>query len=504
MVFADDEPRRRAQRDVRPLHRRRPGDAARADPTSTRRTSTPTSGSPPGSFAPTAVAWGRDNRTCALRVVGHGAGLRVENRLPGGDVNPYLAVAAMLAGGLHGVREQIPLEPPCEGNAYDVGQGRRCPTTLAEARDLFAGSRDRPSGVRRRRRRPLRQRGGRRARRLQRRRHRLGARSGGSSGCERPSRRPTPPRPVTAEHVVLNPATGAGPRRCRWPRSSRPTRRSPRREAVGTGLAGGQPRRPRPAAAAVRRGRGRTTSRSSPPLEVRTPGTRSATPAGRPATSATCWPTTRRRRSASSAARSRWPAGIDVTFKEPLGVVGIIVPWNFPMPIAGWGFAPALAAGNTVVLKPAELTPADGDAARGAGAGGRAARGGLHRRAGQGLGRGGAVRHPPRRAQGLLHRLDRGRAARSCAGPPTRSSGSRSSSAARAPTSSSRTPTSSGPRRRAPDVASSTTPARTAAPAAGSWCSAASSTASWSCFEPAVRGVVVADPARRDRRRWAR
>src|SRR5437870_3642709 len=49
--------------------------------------------------------------------------------------------------------------------------------------------------------------------------------------------------------------------------------------------------------------------------------------------------------------------GIDVTFKEPLGVVGIIVPWNFPMPIAGWGFAPALAAGNTVVLKPAELTP---------------------------------------------------------------------------------------------------------------------------------------------------
>ena len=51
------------------------------------------------------------------------------------------------------------------------------------------------------------------------------------------------------------------------------------------------------------------------------------------------------------------PGGIDITFKEPLGVVGVIVPWNFPMPIAGWGFAPALAAGNTVVLKPAELTP---------------------------------------------------------------------------------------------------------------------------------------------------
>src|SRR5213078_1372586 len=51
------------------------------------------------------------------------------------------------------------------------------------------------------------------------------------------------------------------------------------------------------------------------------------------------------------------PGGINVTFQEPLGVVGVIVPWNFPMPIAGWGFAPALAAGNTVVLKPAELTP---------------------------------------------------------------------------------------------------------------------------------------------------
>jgi acyl-CoA reductase-like NAD-dependent aldehyde dehydrogenase len=51
------------------------------------------------------------------------------------------------------------------------------------------------------------------------------------------------------------------------------------------------------------------------------------------------------------------PGGIDITFHEPLGVVGVIVPWNFPMPIAGWGFAPALAAGNTVVLKPAELTP---------------------------------------------------------------------------------------------------------------------------------------------------
>ncbi len=93
----------------------------------------------PGSFAPTGVAWGRDNRTCALRVVGHGAGLRVENRVPGADVNPYLAVAAMMAGGMYGVREQLPLEPAVEGNAY-VADLTHVPTTLQEARDLLAAS----------------------------------------------------------------------------------------------------------------------------------------------------------------------------------------------------------------------------------------------------------------------------------------------------------------------------------------------------------------------------
>jgi len=93
----------------------------------------------PGSFAPTAIAWGQDNRTCALRVVGHGAGLRVENRVPGGDVNPYLAVAAMLAGGVHGVREKLPLEPAFVGNAY-LSDKPHVPSTLLEARDLFAAS----------------------------------------------------------------------------------------------------------------------------------------------------------------------------------------------------------------------------------------------------------------------------------------------------------------------------------------------------------------------------
>jgi glutamine synthetase len=93
----------------------------------------------PGSFAPTAVAWGLDNRTCSLRVVGHGESLRVENRLPGGDVNPYLAVAAIIASGLHGIENELELEPMLEGNAYESDK-QHVPTTLREASALFAGS----------------------------------------------------------------------------------------------------------------------------------------------------------------------------------------------------------------------------------------------------------------------------------------------------------------------------------------------------------------------------
>ena len=92
-----------------------------------------------GSFAPTAVAWGKDNRTCSMRVVGHGEGLRVENRLPGADVNPYLALAAMIAAGLDGIDSELELEPPLEGNAY-VSDKPRVPKTLYSARDLFASS----------------------------------------------------------------------------------------------------------------------------------------------------------------------------------------------------------------------------------------------------------------------------------------------------------------------------------------------------------------------------
>uniref|UniRef100_A0A5Q5CF66 Glutamate--ammonia ligase n=1 Tax=Mycobacterium sp. (strain JLS) TaxID=164757 RepID=A0A5Q5CF66_MYCSJ len=89
-----------------------------------------------GSFAPTAIAWGFDNRTCALRVVGQGAGMRMENRAPGGDVNQYLAVSALIAGGLYGIENELELPDPVKGNAYTSG-AERLPTTLSEAAELF-------------------------------------------------------------------------------------------------------------------------------------------------------------------------------------------------------------------------------------------------------------------------------------------------------------------------------------------------------------------------------
>ncbi|MFS4096561.1 glutamine synthetase family protein [Streptomyces sp. AF1A] len=93
----------------------------------------------PGSFAPTAVAWGHDNRTCALRVVGHGRSLRFENRLPGGDVNPYLAVAGLVAAGLYGIEHELELPDPCPGNAYTAGF-EHVPATLREAAELWENS----------------------------------------------------------------------------------------------------------------------------------------------------------------------------------------------------------------------------------------------------------------------------------------------------------------------------------------------------------------------------
>jgi glutamine synthetase len=92
-----------------------------------------------GSFAPTAVAWGHDNRTCSLRVVGHGPSLRFENRAGGADLNPYLALSAIIASGLHGIEAGLELEDAFEGNAY-LAERPRLPETLRDARELFAAS----------------------------------------------------------------------------------------------------------------------------------------------------------------------------------------------------------------------------------------------------------------------------------------------------------------------------------------------------------------------------
>ena len=92
-----------------------------------------------GSFAPTTVAWGQDNRTCAVRLVGTGPAARMENRVPGADVNPYLALAAMLAGGLHGIDAGLELEEPLVGNAY-TSDRPQVPATMGVARAAFAAS----------------------------------------------------------------------------------------------------------------------------------------------------------------------------------------------------------------------------------------------------------------------------------------------------------------------------------------------------------------------------
>src|SRR5206468_6470589 len=85
-----------------------------------------------GTWAPTTLAWGFDNRTCGFRVVGHGPAKRVETRIPGGDVNPYLAFAAVIAAGLHGIERGLELPPALEGNAYE-SDAERFPSTLREA-----------------------------------------------------------------------------------------------------------------------------------------------------------------------------------------------------------------------------------------------------------------------------------------------------------------------------------------------------------------------------------
>lgn len=94
----------------------------------------------PGSWAPVHLVWGRDNRTCAFRVVGRGPALRIENRLPGADSNPYLAFAAVLAAGLDGIEREI--EPPAEfrGNGYAATDQPRIPSALYRAIDAWEAS----------------------------------------------------------------------------------------------------------------------------------------------------------------------------------------------------------------------------------------------------------------------------------------------------------------------------------------------------------------------------
>jgi glutamine synthetase len=92
------------------------------------------------SWAPTSVSWGRDNRTCGFRVVGHGQSRRVECRIPGADANPYLAFAALLAAGLDGIENQTDPGPELKGNAYEAGEAEPFPSALREAKELWDGS----------------------------------------------------------------------------------------------------------------------------------------------------------------------------------------------------------------------------------------------------------------------------------------------------------------------------------------------------------------------------
>src|SRR5439155_1386536 len=84
------------------------------------------------SWAPTSISWGRDNRTCGFRVVGHGQSRRVECRIPGADVNPYLGLAALLAAGLDGIENAIDPGPELKGNAYAAGEAEPFPSSLPE------------------------------------------------------------------------------------------------------------------------------------------------------------------------------------------------------------------------------------------------------------------------------------------------------------------------------------------------------------------------------------
>ena len=93
-----------------------------------------------GTWAPTTLAWGHDNRTCGFRIVGHGPALRTETRIPGADANPYLAFAATIAAGLWGIENKVEPPPMFVGNAYEAKDVPRVPYSLHEAVETFRAS----------------------------------------------------------------------------------------------------------------------------------------------------------------------------------------------------------------------------------------------------------------------------------------------------------------------------------------------------------------------------
>ena len=187
----------------------------------------------------------------------------------------------------------------------------------------------------------------------------------------------------------------------------------------------GAPSRPatgRRCCAARRRARG-ASSRSWRRSRRATPASRSATPAARSGWWSSASATTPARPSGCSGSTIPVAGGVDMTFREPLGVVGLITPWNFPLVIASWKVAPALAAGNTVVLKPAELTPLTALELERIALEAGLPEGVLNVVAGPGLGLRPAPGRASRRRQDRLHRLDRGRPRGSPPAPRRRSSG---------------------------------------------------------------------------------
>ena len=194
--------------------------------------------------------------------------------------------------------------------------------------------------------------------------------------------------------------------------------------------------------------------------------------------------------------------GVAMTFREPLGVVALITPWNFPLTIAAWKLAPALAAGNTVVLKPAELTPLTALEFERIALEAGLPEGVVNVVVGPGADLRAAAGRAPRRGQGRVHGLDRGRALdRRRRGADDQAGDARAGRQV-----GQRRVRRRGPRpppRRPPRAPCSATPARTAARARASWSSARRWTRSWTCWRSTSRRSASATRSTR-RPRWAR